>query len=176
VSEVPKSVRMALQEELWSEAERLGWSSLSDGERSAHYARWTDEPAVGGTLGRYLKKGEIRVYVKDSLLKPYLRETRAQAGPYLELAGSLASSIVAERFIKPHGALLDDGTLIVWALARDWKTALMALHERSFGRRGIGRRTLILERATGRFQESSVRKMIQAASERLGFDRLLFRD
>ena len=176
MSAVPDLVREQVHERLWLEADGLGWDQLSDPDRSGAYARWTDDPNVGGVLGRYLKRGKIRVYIKDSLLKPYLREKLADRTPYLKAAGIDPGLKVCSHRIKPHGALLEDGTMVVWARARDWKAALMALHEWSFERAGVTSRTVILESAVGKYQDSQTRRLVGDAASRLGIRPPVWRD
>ncbi|MSR06051.1 MAG: hypothetical protein EXR93_03135 [Gemmatimonadetes bacterium] len=173
---VPDPIREEIRERLWAQADDLGWDRLSDVDRSAAYARWTDDPGIGGTLGRYLKKGEIRVYIKDSLLKPYSREKRADHRPYLKAAGIDPDSRVTDQRIKPHGVLLENGVMVVWAKARDWKAALTAVHEWSFERQDVGSRTVILDSAAGKYQDSRVRRLVGDAASRLGITPPIWRD
>lgn len=173
---VPENVRDQIRERLWSEADELGWDRLSDAERSAAYSRWTDDADVGAILGRYLKKGEIRVYIKDTLLKPYTRARRADPQPYLKLAGVDGGAQILETRIKPHGVLLNEGTMVVWAKARDWKSALAAIHEWSFDRDDVFTRIVILESAAGKFQDSQTRRLVADAASRFGIKPPIWRD
>jgi hypothetical protein len=154
----------------------MGWDRLSGGERSSAYGRWTDDPEIGGVLGRYLKKGEIRVYIKDTLLKPYTRSRRSDPRSYLKMAGLTTIAEFIETRIKPHGVLLEDGTMLVWANARDWKAALAALHEWSFERVDVARRIVVLEAAAGKFQEAKIRRLVADAARRLDVEPPIWRD
>src|SRR5687767_8762006 len=173
---MPEQVREEIRQYLWSEADQLGWDRLSDADRSAAYARWTDDPEIGGVLGRYLKKGKIRVYLKDSLLKPYSREKRADPRPYLRLAGINLEAKIAESRIKPHGVLLEDGTMVVWAKARDWKAALTTLYEWSFERPRVTSLKVILESSAGKYQDSRIRRLVDSVSSKLGIARPIWRE
>jgi hypothetical protein len=69
---------------------------------------------------------------------------------------------------------LDDGRVIGWGRAAEWKTILMALHERAFplvDARPFG--AVFLE-ATGRYGEKEVREMVNAAAEHLKVERLIW--
>ena len=50
MSRMPDDVRDRLRSVIWTRADELGWSALTDGERSGHYERWTRDPNIGGTL------------------------------------------------------------------------------------------------------------------------------
>ena len=71
MTRIPDDVRDRLRNIVWSRADELGWSSLTDGDRASHYERWTRDKEIGGILAHYMDPRKVRVYIKDSLLKPY---------------------------------------------------------------------------------------------------------
>ncbi len=169
---LPDDVRGRIRDLLWERANDLGWSELSDGERSRYYEHWTRETAIGGTLGHYMDPRKVRVYIKDSLLKPY--ERARVSGTEQDILAVLDISPTFEvvlRYIKPHGLRFIDGKIIAWGKSRDWKLILMAMYERtalnpdatSFG-------TVLLE--SGNTADDSTRILIRGAAMRLGIARV----
>ena len=128
---VPDEVRKQLRKQLSAVADELGWMSLSTTEKRKLYEDWTRDPKYGGTLARYIDKGQVRVYLKDTILKDYTRAAGADPSRPLRLLKIPADAPVAQTYIKPHGRRLADGRVICWGRASDWKLVLMAMTERS---------------------------------------------
>ena len=76
--------------------------------------------------------------------------------------------VVKDRFIKPHGVLLGDDRLVVWGNAEDWKLLFLALYERAWSIANSKQFGVVLFNATGRFDETGIREMIESAASRLG--------
>ena len=103
-------VRDQLRERMWRIADAIDWIALGPNEKTQHYENWTKDPEVGGVLQRFMAVRQIRVYIKDSLLKDYPRARRAdQEKPFRMLALDSKKIGVMRVFIKPHGRLLADG-------------------------------------------------------------------
>ena len=173
---VPEHVRTELKTKLWSLADDLGWIRLSAGDKSKQYEAWTRQSDVGGLLGRYIDSGKVRVYIKDTLLKGYAQNRLAGAERPLRVADIEEPANVVEEYQKPHGRRLADGRIICWGRAEDWKTVLMALHERSFFIRDTRRSAAVLMFADGRFRDAEVRAMVQDAAHKLAIERLIWLD
>jgi hypothetical protein len=126
---LPDEVRDRIRDLLWERATNLGWSGLADVERSRHYEQWTRETAIGGTLAHYMDARKVRVYIKDSLLKPYERARMSDTEQDILAALAIDSGLgVLDRYIKPHGMRFIDGQIIAWGKSRDWKLILMAMY------------------------------------------------
>jgi len=169
---IPEEIREGLRDKLWSAADELGWASLNDSERSRYYERWTKEASIGGQLAHFMDPRKVRVYIKDSLIKPYERArllaSEAEIWRALEMA---VPTEVAETFIKPHGCRLDDGRVICWGKSRDWKLVIMAVFERGISRhegRPFG--CVLLE--TGKTPDEAARNLVRDAAKRLGVEKL----
>jgi hypothetical protein len=169
---VPDEVRDRLRELLWSRADEMGWSGLMDQERSKHYEQWTRDRDVGIVLAHYMDPRKVRVYIKDSLLKPYERaRLSGTEQQILRRLGIAAGGEVAQRYVKPHGIRFDDGRIVSWGNSRDWKLVAMAMYERaalssnssSFG-------MVLLE--SGKTAGAPARAIVRGAAERLGIERL----
>jgi len=167
VTRIPDDVRDRLRNVIWARADQLGWSALTAGERSGHYERWTREPDLGGTLGHYMDPRKVRVYIKDSLLKPY--ERARLSGSERQILTSLAvpaDSEVAERYIKPHGIRFADGRIVSWGNSRDWKAVVMAMYEREVLSPGSFPFGMVLMES-GKTADAAVRSLVRGAAQRL---------
>jgi hypothetical protein len=114
----------------------------------------------------------VRVYIKDSLLKPY--ERARLSGNEHEILGRLgipAHSEVSRRYIKPHGIGFADGKIVSWGNSRDWKLVLMAMFERAASSPGSSPfATVLLE--NGKTADPATRKIVRDAASRLGIERM----
>jgi hypothetical protein len=129
---IPDDVRDRMRTLVWARAEELGWSALNDAERSKYYEKWTRDREIGGTLAHYMDARKVRVYIKDSLLKPYERaRLSGTEHRILQCLGLTADMEVAQRYIKPHGIRFEDGRIVCWGNSRDWKLVVMAIFERA---------------------------------------------
>lgn len=173
---MPDEIRIGLRDKLWNLADELGWSSLSDSDRSRLYERWTKDPAVGGQLAHFMDPRKVRVYIKDSLIKPYERARLLASESEIWRALRIGSPTTAiETFIKPHGCRLEDGKVICWGKSRDWKLILMAAFERSQSRHdGKPFGVVLLE--TGKTSDESARSLVREASRCLGIEKLAWLD
>lgn len=174
---VDKDVRAELVKILWQKADELNWASLSDLERASWYENWSKDKDIAGVLANYMDTRRIRVYIKDSLLKPYLaaRKQGEWTKVALALGLNLEESKYKEKYIKPHGVQLLDGRFISWGSSRDWKAVVMSVYERSFktnAARAYG--AVLLE--TGKTIDEGVREMISTAAVQLGIEHTVWID
>ena len=170
---VPDFIRKQIRQQLSTIADDLGWMNLASNEKKRLYEEWTRDVSVGAVLSRYIDKGQVRVYLKDTIMKDYTRKASADPGLPLRLLNLPIDTPIAHTYIKPHGRRLTDGRVISWGKASDWKLVLMALHERANDKRGTPF-AAILTNATGRFAEASIRQMIEDAAMKLDIEKLLW--
>jgi hypothetical protein len=171
---VPDNVREDLRQKLWKEAEQIGWFNLSSTVKSKHYETWTRDPNIGGILSRYIGISDVRVYLKDSLLKDFSQRRFADdTMPYRVLGIPLKTESL-KNYVKPHGRRLCDGRIICWGRASAWKALLMTAHERSHREKGSKIFGVILTHATGRYKEPTVRSMIEQAANKIGVEKLIW--
>ena len=171
---VPDVVRKQIRQQLSSLADELGWMSLPLTEKRKLYEDWTRDPKYGGTLAKYIDKGQVRVYLKNTILKDYTRAAGADPSRPLRLLKIPPDVAVAQTYIKPHGRRLDDGRIICWGRASDWKLVLMAMHERSSSSKNAVPFAAILDKATGKFADAGVRRMVEDAATKLTVQKLLW--
>ncbi len=171
---VPTSVRREIIERLWAEADRLNWSALSVADKSRYYSVWTETESIGERLGQYMDPRNVRVYIKDTLLKSYTREASANPARVFRVLGIYEGVEISATFIKPHGCLLLDGRQIAWSKAADWKATLMALHERTFEQGEPF--AAVLTESEAKFGIASQRAVVESAAEKIGINRLIWLD
>lgn len=170
---LPSRVREEIRARLWPIADEIGWAYLSPSAKAKYYENWTRDAEIGGVLTHYMDKGKIRVYLKDTVLKDYTRRSLADESRPLRVLG-ITEPAIAERFIKPHGLLLEDRRLIAWGKAEDWKLIFLAMFERAWLNGNCELFGGVLFYATGRFDDPSVRAMIETAASRLGVKHIVW--
>ena len=173
---VPDTTRNSLKAKLWEQADRLDWAMLSPTDKSRHYEVWTRDANIGGRLSRYMDQGQVRVYIKDTLLKDYMRWRLASLERPFRVLGIPESVSIAETYTKPHGRRLQDGRVICWGRAGDWKTILMALHERAFKNAATRPYAAVFLFSSGRFHEDHARQLVADAAEKLGIEKIIWLD
>lgn len=169
---VPASVRREIKELLWREADRLNWSALSSVDKSRYYSVWTETESIGGRLGQYMDPRKVRVYIKDTLVKSYTRQTSADPARVFRALGIDENIEVSATFIKPHGCILPDGRQIAWSNASEWKGTLMALHERAFEESEPY--AVVLTESAAKFGLARQRAVVESAASKLGINRLIW--
>lgn len=174
---VPKDIRDQIQRRLWAKADDLKWSKLSDSERTNWYENWTKERDIGETLSHFMDPRRVRVYIKDSLLKPYIR---AQLGSELErvmvaLGIDIAAIETQVTYSKPHGRRLDDGRVVCWGSSRDWKAIVISVFERAY-QDGKSSPYAAVFVEGGKTMGTPAREMICEAGRRLGLQKIIWLD
>ena len=165
---IPERIRDEIRDRLWATADTLGWSRLSDAERANFYELWTRDSTIGGQLGHFMDPRKVRVYIKDSLIKPYERSRISlHENDVWRLLSLPKPAPPYKRYIKPHGRRLSDGKVVCWGKSRDWKLILMAVFERAHansGSQAFG--AVLLE--SGRTSEEHQRQLVGEAAKHLG--------
>lgn len=175
MTHVPDDVRSSLRTKLWAVAETLGWERLSGAEKTAQYDGWVKDPEVGGVLDRYMDQREVRVYIKDTVMKGYGRRLLADPQQVLRVLGIPETTPATDRFERPHGRRFWDGTVVCWGNASDWKGVLMAIHERAYlCKRASTPGAAVLLAADGKYAEERFRKMVEDAAKKLSIPRVLW--
>jgi hypothetical protein len=166
----PVETRDVLRQQLWAEADRLEWVGLNDRNRSEMYERWAESPTVGGVLSRFMDARQVRVYIKDSLMKPYIRQRmEANELAVYRILEVDSEADVARTYIKPHGKLLTDRRVFSWGSLRDWKLILMSVYERSYIDQADPFAVVFVDRAGS---AAPSWPMITEAGRRLGISRV----
>lgn len=171
---VPDHIRKDLRRRLWGLADEVGWTDLSPSAKSSHYENWTRDPDIGGRLSRFMDRSRVRVYLKDTLLKEYTRTRSGDAARPFRVLGLSGTANTAATYEKPHGRRLENGRVVCWGRAEEWKSVLMAVHERAYASDEYKPYGVILTHAVGRFKESRVRALVGDAATKLGVERLIW--
>ncbi len=171
---LPDNIREGLRERMWQVADEINWLALGLTEKTQFYENWTKDPDVGGILQRYMAVGQVRVYIKDSILKDYPRARRADQAKPFRILGLADDDEVVRIFIKPHGRLLTDGRIVCWGRAADWKALLLAVFERSFTTPKAIPYAAVLTESAGKFSEPTARGVVVEAAKRLQIQKLVW--
>ena len=171
---VPDEVRDRLKAELWKAADDVDWLWLGPVEKTQRYENWAQDPKVGGTLSHYMDVRQIRLYIKDTLLKRYPQARHADAMSPLRLLDLDPVAESVRSFIRPHGRQLCDGRIVCWGRAADWKSVLMATHERAFLTRGATPYGIVLLQSSAKFGTAETRNVVIDAANKLGIQKLIW--
>jgi len=155
-------------------ADASSWVHLSQIQKAALYVTWANDTAIGGVLRGFMAPGELHRYLKDTLLKNYAIEKMADPTTALSILGISASKPVQKRFIKPHGLTFDDGAVVAWASAEQWKSTIMAVFERARNGRRLSPYAVVLFNAEGRFADGALRATADDAAKRLGLEKVVW--
>ena len=176
MSKLATPLRDSIQKKLWAECDDLGWMALPYSERAPYYERWTKDPEIGGQLAHVMDPRAVRVYIKDTLVKPYVRERLLGSESAVRaVVGLDAESAATQRYVKPHGFRLEDGRVICWGRSREWKSILLAVFERAAEARDASPFAAILVES-GQTEKARKRALVQDASRRLGIERIEWLD
>lgn len=166
MSKLPPAIRDAIQSKLWAECDDLGWLALPYAERAAYYERWTKDSTIGGQLAHLMDPREVRVYIKDTLVKPYVRERLLDSESAVRDALGLSEAdAIQDRFIKPHGQRLADGRVLCWGRSREWKSILLAVFERAAEPQSSAFGAVLVE--SGQTELPAKRALVRAAATKL---------
>jgi hypothetical protein len=170
---IPDDVRESVRQRIQQEADQLNWGTLSAIEKTSRYHIWARQSDIGGILIGYMNANEVHPYIKDALIKPYVRRKMGDPAMALSLL-RLEEAKPKRRFEKPPGVLLDDNRIIAWHDAKHWKTTVFAVYERARQIEGSTPFGVVLFEAEGRFAEKSFREMAKDAATRLGIEKLVW--
>lgn len=172
---LPKEIRSRIQQKIWIKADELDWARLTDLERASWYENWSKDKDIGGALAHFMDPRKVRVYIKDSLFKPY-HHARSQGDEYkiFQALNISANTESLKSFTKPHGRLLADGRIVCWGNSRDWKTILISSFERGWGAGSTGHAVVLIE--TGKTMDLALRAMIQDLGRRVGISAIVWTD
>lgn len=176
---IPNNVREKLWSKMWGLADQIGWADLSLVDKNKYYLNWTRDPKIGGVIAQFIEKERVRVYLKDRIMKEYTRARKSDPTRAARIRDSLGideSINAVKTYDKPPGQELVDGRVICWGKANNWKTILMALHERVYARRGIRPFAAVLTQASGRFQDSRTRSLVEDAARKLAVEKVVWLD
>jgi hypothetical protein len=70
---VPKEVRDEVVRELYRQVGTMDWELMSPQSKNQQYARWIDDPDIGGRLTQFQSAEDARVWLKEGPMKEYAR-------------------------------------------------------------------------------------------------------
>ncbi|MEY2563600.1 MAG: hypothetical protein QOH88_1793 [Verrucomicrobiota bacterium] len=170
---VPSQVFDEIRDRLWAQADEDDWITLSNVEKSKFYVQWVEHEGVGGVLSRYMDEKKVRLYIKDTVMKPYVRERTKNPLVIFKKLGLPDDQFFVTKSEKPHTILLHDGRLMCWGPADNWKDVIMAVYERA-RREGNKPFAAVLMWPAGPTNQAAERALIADYAQRLGLERLVW--
>jgi len=171
---VPDEIRDAMKRKLWAIADQIDWLALGPIEKSQRYENWTHDPDVGGVLSHYMDVRQVRVYIKDTVMKKYPQTRRADARKPFQLLSIPQCTKPNRVFIRPHGCHLSDGRVICWGRAADWKSIIMAVHERAFQTKCARPYAAVFFQSAAKYGTDEARAVVNDAARKLGIERIIW--
>ena len=171
---VPDEIRDGMRQKLWAVADQIDWLALGPTEKSQRYENWTHDPDVGGVLARFMDVRQVRVYIKDTVMKKYPQARQSDAKIPFQLLSISPDAPTKCVFIRPNGRQLADGRVVCWGRAADWKTVIMAAHERAFHVKGACPFAVVLLQSTRKYAADEARAVVIDAASKLGIQHLLW--
>ena len=168
---VPDQVRDRLKAKLWAIADEIDWCVLGSIEKSQRYENWTHDPDIGGAISHFMDVRQVRVYIKDTLLKKYPQVREADARQPFRILSIPEDIAWVKEYIRPHGRQLTDGRVVCWGRGADWKSVLMATHERAFAEKKAVPYAVVLLQSAGKFGSEEARAVVVSAAAKLGIER-----
>lgn len=170
---LPKEIRNRIQQKIWGKADELEWAKLSDLDRANWYENWSKDKEIGGALAHFMDPRKVRVYIKDSLFKPYHRErSQSDERKVFSALNIDPDTTYLKSFTKPHGRLLADGRIVCWGNSRDWKTIVISAFERGWGADVTDPAVVLIE--SGKTMDLDLRAMVQDVGNRLGLSAVVW--
>lgn len=80
-NKLPADVAKEVKERVYKEAERVDYLALSRTDSGAFQGRLVHQDDVGGIIGKYVPKAEIKTYIKDAILNRYSKDKTEEARP-----------------------------------------------------------------------------------------------
>lgn len=129
---VPDDIAKEIKECVFQEADRVNYLARSRTDNGIFLAQLVAMPNVGGRLSQYMKKAEVRTYIKDAILNRYSKDKTQEERPddlepiILEKIGVEALFVEQEAksqislFKSPSDAcfvIVADGTVLKWETA-----------------------------------------------------------
>jgi hypothetical protein len=171
---LPDNVREQVYERVSVAAENRNWMSLAAPDKSHLYSVWAQDPQIGGVLLGFMSMNEVHRYIKDTTIKTYATNKISEPTTALNLLGVPLDLPRTQQYEKPPGVMLEDRRIIAWSVARDWKTTVFAVYERSYSLRNATPYAVVLFGAEGKFADERFQSMVRDASTRLGIERVVW--
>lgn len=172
---LPENLRNDLTQVLWAQADDMDWNSLSSQAKARRYEIWTEDAQIGGRLADYLDPRRVRVYIKDTLMKGYSARSLDDFDKVARILKLPEHIFVSQRYRKPHGVRLEDGRIVCWSKAAEWKKTAIATYERAaLNSGGVPYAVVLFGQAPRYSTDPEYKKIVFDVSDRLGISKLVW--
>ncbi|HOO51939.1 MAG TPA: hypothetical protein PLK94_11685 [Alphaproteobacteria bacterium] len=129
---VPDDIAKEIKERVFLEADRVNYLARSRTDNGNFLAKLVAMPNVGGRLSQYMKKAEVRTYIKDAILNRYSKDKTQEErpdvlGPIIKEKLGIDAYLVEQEtksqislFNSPSNSyfvVVADGTVLKWETA-----------------------------------------------------------
>lgn len=148
-------------------ADKADWIHLTIPERTALYTQWVKDPAIGGELAKLEGAERVRVYLKDTVMKRYMKAKRPELTVLLKQMSFRYKRVIKE-YEKPSALLCDGTRLYTLSVAKEWRIALLSAFERANHMSQLQENLVFFtDHAVDRYTDASYKALIENAAERL---------
>jgi hypothetical protein len=174
MSKIPLKIKNDIHARVWSEADGINWLRLGDVEKSRQYEKWMMDPNVGGVIGQFVDQRNIRVYLKDSVMKPYNRERTKGIASIFGVLGIPETEVCRMEWIKPHGRILFDHRCLCWGPAKDWKSIILSVYERAHRNPPSTPFAAVFVGPLGKMAQSAEQNLVADVARKLGLKKIVW--
>lgn len=129
---VPEDVAKEIKEYVFHEADRVNYLARSRTDNGIFLAQLVSKPEVGDKLSQFMKKAEVRTYIKDAILNRYSKDKAQDERPknlepiILNILGfetnlidqeSANQIMLFKSYINSCFVVIADGTFLKWETA-----------------------------------------------------------
>jgi hypothetical protein len=176
MSKIPLKTKKEIHTRVWADADTVNWLRLGDQEKSRQYEKWIVDANVGGVIGQFVDQRNIRVYLKDSVMKPYSRERTKGVAVIFRLLGIPETEECRLEWIKPHGRILFDHRCICWGPAKDWKSIILSVYERAYRNPSAIAYAAVFVGPLGKMAQVAEQKLVADVAKKLGLKKIVWGD
>lgn len=144
-NKIPEEQAKTIKEVVFREADQYNYLAHSRAENSLFLSKLVRMPSVGGVLGTYISKAEIKTYIKDAILNRYSKEKRKGNRPSdlldkcrvlfnvpdLQLIEKNSEIQLLKSQSQPVFIVISEGTYLKWETAL--RKALLYVAGKPFG-------------------------------------------
>lgn len=143
---IPDEIAKVIKDIVFIEAERINYLARSRNDNGGFLDQLVLMPEIGGKLSQYMKKAEVRTYIKDAILNRYSKDKTQQKRPdntkvitelglnAIFIECDKGNSIDLYRSIDDNCfVVITDGTVLKWETAL--RKALSYIAEKPFSQR-----------------------------------------
>lgn len=187
-NKVPQNVAKKIKKIVFEEADKIDYLAMARPDSGAFLNGLVTRPDVGGEITKYIKRDEVRHYIKDAILNRYSKDKTKEATPddlkpivkstygleaeesHNETKLCLYKSTAPER--PNEYVVISEGTVLKWETAL--KKALLFISAKPFSKKASEVHILLLLFAQHKPLPPSDKQNLENALKRCGAKTYIF--